>query len=210
MMLLFGINSYAQNYSKEQIKAVEQEAASIKTDTTTIAFYNLKTENDFDLDATKTFQTLDSILVFIAIKKQDKANIFEDIIAPYLEVKSNELDLKTLNFSEDEKLIYDSFLQVLEWRKAIEIVSLYEGFILKSYKEPEKMESVLTVLSFIKYLHFYIKGKEKLQSESFVYKCLAENFEENNEVDWRVFALDPARLIFWTITACAWDVKSEK
>ncbi len=206
-MLLFAVDLFGQESFKEQLKSVEIAVTSIKNDTIAFTFDQLKSENTFDSFAVKTFQTLDSVIVFVNNKMQDKTATFDEDIILFLEVKSKELDLKGLAFSEEEKLVYDSFLNVLQWDKTIETVKLYESLLVKKGVETE---ALLIVLSFIKHTYFYIKNSDKIYPQSSVYQCIALNFESNNEVDWKVFALNPLRLIFWTAAACAWDAKSGK
>ena len=88
--------------------------------------------------------------------------------------------------------------------------NLYQDFILKNTTDLEEMQSVLSVLSFIKQLYFYINSKKAERLESEVYKCIQENFKNNNELDWQVFALNPGRMVFWTLATCEWEKPIEK
>jgi hypothetical protein len=205
--LLFAVNSYGQLYSKDQLKDVEAAAVWAGKDTLSFTIEELKTENSFNSVAIKAFQIVDSLILFVSTKKQDKKATFDSVVVPFLEIKCRELNFESLNLNEDETLIYDSFLQVFKWDKTIEIVRLYEVYIFKNSKDQEEAKSLLTVLSFIKQVYFYIKSKTVHQSDP--YLCIAANFDNNNEVDWRVFAQNPCKLIFWTIAACAWEAKPE-
>lgn len=207
--LLFALNSNAQRYTNEQLKTIEQEAFSIEKDSTLFTMEK-QTEDTFDLIASKAFQSLDSVLVFVLDKKKEKSTTFETDVLPFLEAKCNELDIKTLRFNEDETMLFDSFLKVLKWNSVVEEVNLYQDFILKNNPDLEEMQTVLTVLSFIKQLYYYISIKKNSELVSAFYECISENFKNNNEVDWRVFALNPMRLLLWTFATCAWDAKIEK
>lgn len=209
LALLFALNVNGQTYSKEQLKILEQEVNSVKTDTTSFTLEQLKI-SEFDLVASRAFQFIDSLSAFVSNKKSDRINNFETDIVPYLVVNCNELNLTTLHFSEDEALLYDSFLQVLRWDNAIGAVELYKSFIFNNEDALAVSKSILTVLSFVKYLRYYSQSKESSRSENDVYRCILENFEHSNEIDWKVFALNPGKLIFWTIAACVWETKSEK
>lgn len=206
--LLFALNSFGQQYSREQLKNLEVAASAIKKDTAIINLEQLKSESDFDLIANKAFQNLDAVVAFVTDEKRDKTNTFAEKVIPFLDAKCNELNLKELSFNEDEKAIYDSFLQFLEWDKTIETVKLYERFVLEN--KIERTESLLTVFSFIKCTYFFLKRYDKQHLKLTGYECLAENFKGSNEVDWDVFSFNPGRLVFWTIAACAWEAKSEK
>ena len=210
IMLLFALNSNGQRYTKEQLKTIEEEAFSIEKDSILFTMEKPTTEDKFDLVASKAFQSLDSVLVFVLDKKHEKPTTFETAVLPFLETKCNELDVKISHFNEDETMLFDSFLKVLKWDNVVEEVNLYQDFIRKNNTNLEETQSVLTVLSFIKQLYYYINLKKNSELVSGFYECISENFKNNNEIDWRVFALNPLRLLFWTFATCAWDAKIEK
>ena len=209
IMLLFALNSNGQRYTKEQLKTIEEEAFSIEKDSILFTMEKPTTEDKFDLVASKAFQSLDSVLVFVLDKKHEKPTTFETAVLPFLETKCNELDVKISHFNEDETMLFDSFLKVLKWDNVVEEVNLYQDFIRKNNTNLEETQSVLTVLSFIKQLYYYINLKKNSELVSGFYECISENFKNNNEIDWRVFALNPLRLLFWTFATCAWDAKIE-
>jgi len=207
---LFALNLTGQKYTKEQLNSLEQEVLLIKNDSAFFALDKPTTENQFDLYASKVVQSADSLLVFATSQKHDKTGAFETAILPVLEVKCKKLDLKALRFNEDETMVFDSFLQVLEWGKALATVNLYNDFILKNTTNLEEAQAVLTVLAFIKHLNYHLKSKIKVNSRAIVYECVAANFNINNDIDWQVFALNPGRMVFWTLASCAWEIPIEK
>ena len=208
--LLFALNSNAQRYTNEQLKTIEQEAFSIEKGTAFLVIEKPATKEKYDLFVDSVFQSADSLLVYVVNKKQDKANTFETAVLPFLETKCNELDVKISHFNEDETMLFDSFLKVLKWDNVVEEVNLYQDFIRKNNTNLEETQSVLIVLSFIKQLYYYINLKKNSELVSGFYECISENFKNNNEVDWQVFALNPLKLVLWTFVTCAWDAKIEK
>src|SRR6478672_1194793 len=196
--LLFAVPTYGQLFSWEQLKTLEDDVSVIKSDTTTVSSYQLETTDSLDLAVVKTFNVVDSLLVFIDLKKNDPSSVFEADIIPFIENECRKSGIQTFDFSEGEDQIFDSFLKVFKWEKVIETVGLYETLVLNNRNEKERCESFLTVVFFIKHLYWYINGKKEIPNST-IYKCFSQNFESNNEVDWRVFALNPGKLIFWTM-----------
>ena len=103
-----------------------------------------------------------------------------------------------------------SFIKVLNFKNAIPIVQLYEDFILKNYKNQELMSNILTLLSYIKYACFYLLKEVSDPIFKYTIHCFREDVVSYNALNWKVFAIHPGAMLFWTIAACAWDAKFEK
>lgn len=209
MLFWYADISYGQQFTREQLKSLEEEVMSAKSDTLTLISYQPQKTNDFDAVAVKTFESIDSLRQFVLTKKLEKTASFEADVIPFLEAKCNALGIETFDFTEDEEQLYDNFFRDFKWDKTVKTNAIYEVFILKNATEKVKCESFLMVLSFLKQLYFYIKSQNGIASSP-NYRCFADNFEYNNEFDWKVFALNPGRLILWTMASCAWNTKSEK
>ena len=157
-----------------------------------------------------TIQSLDTLVVFVATQKQSKGTTFDANIKPYLEKKLLERNMKTLDFTDEEGPIYESFIKVLNFKNAIPIVQLYEDFILKNYKNQELMSNILTLLSYIRYACFYLLKEVSDPIFKYTIHCFIEDVVSYNALNWKVFAMHPGAMLFWTIAACAWDAKFEK
>ena len=208
--LLFAGNCFSQNTIKEQLKTAEQSSSIAKLDTVVYNISDIKTINSYDSIGLNAFQSLDSLLVFVAAQKQIPASTFDTNIKPYLEKKLLELDTKTLDFTDEEDLIFESFITILNYNNAISIVKIYEELIVKNYKDLAEMATILTVLSYIKYVCFYLSKQTTNALFYYTNNCFAVDLKSYNTLNWKVFALNPGAMLLWVTAACAWDYMSEK
>lgn len=208
--LLCVANSYCQNTIKDQLMSLEESAITAKSEVIVYTIDGLKSANSYDFIGLNACQSLDTLMVFVAEQKQIAATTFESNIKPYLEKKLVESNMKTLDFTDEEDPIYESFIKVLNFKNAIPIVQLYEEFILKNYKNKELMSNILTLLSYIKYACFYLLKEVSDPIFKYTNHCFREDVVSYNALNWKVFAMHPGAMLFWTIAACAWDAKFEK
>lgn len=210
MHVLFVVNSFSQNTIKEQLKVIEQSAITAKMDSIVYTIAYLKTSNSYDFIGLNACQSLDTLIVFVAKQKQIATATFEFNIQPYLEKKLLEMNMKTLDFTDDEDLIYESFTSVLNYNNAIPTVQLYEDFIVRNYKDQTLMVNILKVMSYIKYVCFYLSKEVMNVFSNYTIHCFASDLKFYNVLNWKVFAMHPGAIVLWTIAACAWDAKFEK
>lgn len=208
--LLFVANSFSQSTLKEQLKIAEQNSITTKLDSIVNSISDLKSANTYDFIGLKACQNLDSLMVFVIAQKQIAAATFDVTIKPYLEEKLLELNMKTLDFTDDENVIYESFINVLNYNNALPTVKLYEDLIVKNYKDQTLMANILTVMSYIKYVCFYVSKEVTNAFFKYTIHCFAADLKSYNVLNWKVFAIHPGAMTLWTIAACAWDAKSEK
>ncbi len=210
ILLLFGTNSLSQTTIKEQLKTLEQSVAATKPNTYVFNVERQKSVSIYDSIGLKACQCLDSLIAFVATQKQMAAATFDLNVKPYLEKKLLERNMETLDFSDEEDLIYESFINVLNYNNAIPTVQLYEDFIVKNYKNQVLMSNILTVLSYIKHTCFYLSNEVSDPTFKYTIHCFREDVLSYNVFNWKVFAIHPGAMLIWSIAACAWDAKFEK
>lgn len=210
MHVLFVVNSFSQSTIKEQLKAIEQSAHTAKLDTVVYTIDDLKSLNSYDFIGLNACKSLDTLIVFVAKQRQIASATFELNIQPYLEKKLLEMNMKALDFNDDEDVIYESFINVLNYKNAIPIVQLYEDFIVRNYKDQMLMVNILTVLSYIKHVWFYASKEAMNALFSYTIHCFAADLKFYNVLNWKVFAMHPGAIVLWSIAACTWDAKFEK
>ncbi len=206
---LFAVNSFSQTTIKEQLKFIEQTAIATKLDSIVYTLDALKSANTYDFMGFNTCQSLDSLITFVAVQKQNKEATFESNIKPYIEKKLLELYMKSLDFTDEEDLIYESFINILNYNNAIPTVQLYEDLIVKNYKDQTVMANILTVMSYIKYVCFYVSKEVTNELFKYTINCFKADLKSYNVLNWKVFALHPGAILLWTVVACTWDYKSE-
>jgi hypothetical protein len=210
ILLLFGTNSLSQTTIKEQLKTVEQSVTSSKSDIYIFTVEKLNSVSIYDSIGLKACQCLDSLIAFVATQKQMAGATFDLNVKPYLEKKLLERNMETLDFTDEEDLIYESFINVLNYNNAIITVQLYEDFIVKNYKNQVLMSNILTVLSYIKHTCFYLSKEFSDLPFILTIHCFREDLLSYNVLNWKVFAIHPGAMLIWSIAACAWDAKFEK
>jgi len=210
MTFLFVANTFSQNTIKEDLKLVEQNCIALKLDSIATKISDLKSANPYDFIGFNGNQSMDSLIVFVATQKQIAAATFETNIKPFLEEKLLEGEKNSFDFSDEEELIFESFLNILNYNNVIVTVKLYEDFIIKNYKDQTLMANILTVLSCIKYVCFYVSKKTEDSFFNYTIDCFEADLKSYNVLNWKVFAANPEAISLWTIAACAWDYKSGK
>ncbi len=208
--LLFGINSVSQNNLKEQLKTLEQSSITTKLDTIVTSNFDLKSTNAYDAFGLNVNQNITSLLTFVGSQKQISTATFETSIKPYLEKIINQSNVSTIDFTDDEDLIFESFINVFDFSNGTNTIQLYEDFIVEKYKNQTGKSLILTVISCIKQLCFYVSKKTTNTFIQFTNNCLQENLKSYNLVNWKIFASNPDAILYWTIATCAWDYKPEK
>ena len=210
MSFLFGLNSFSQSTIKEQLKIVEQNCITAKFDSIAFDISDMKSANSYDFIGLNINQNIDSLMAFVAAQKQIKEATFSANIQPYLEKKLIKSNVLTIDFNDDEDFIYESFISVLNYNNAIPTVKLYEDLIVKNHKDQTQMVNILSVMSYVKYVCFYMSKESTNALFSYAINCMKEDLKFYNMFNWKVFALHPEAILLWTIAACAWDYKAEK
>jgi hypothetical protein len=205
-LLLFGAFSFGQKSIKESLRDIELVVTSSKLDSV-----STKIESNLKLDSKPLLflSILDELKDFVTIQKQNKNAVFEFDIQSFMENKLTLIEVATIDFNEEEELIFGSFTKVLKWSKAMKTVTLYEDFIVNNYKEQSKINNLLIVLHYIKQFRIYLSNLNP--NEASIFNCVNEEMESYNAINWTVLAMHPEALLFWTLASCTWEnqIKNE-
>lgn len=210
LSFFFGSNVFSQNTLKEQLKLLEQNSKTAKFDSIVLFNKDIKNTNIYNNIGLNLCKTLDTLIVFVTKQKHNNETTFDSKIKPFLENQIVELNIQTLNFTDDEDLVYESFTNALNYDNALIRVKVYEDFIVKNFNDPTQMENILIVFSYIKSMCFYLLKEPESPLFKHTTTCFIADLKSYNKVNWNIFALNPGAMLLWTMAACAWDYKPEK
>ena len=207
LQLLFVANTFAQNELKEKLKSLENSAFALDSELQKNVAKEVKlTANFNDL---QIGQCLDSVISFVVVKKENNQATFDKEIKPFLEAKLIEWNMFSINFSDEEEMIYDSFVKIVQWQNTIQLVQLYEDFIVTNYKDLQQMKSILSVFWYVKKSFSYMSNLSESKVNQFVIRKLNEEFQSYNAVNWIVFAMHPGAMLLWLTATYTWDYDKE-
>ncbi len=152
---------------------------------------------------------LDSLMVFVSLQKTLREATFQNNILPYLEKKIIRDSLFQIDFSDDEELVFESFLATFQWENATAAVGLYEDFIARNFTDLQPFQSIFTVFFYIRQIKAYATGSKENSTKNEFCKRLDQEFSEYNQIHWKVFAMQPAALLLWFSAAYIWEEKNE-
>jgi hypothetical protein len=205
-LFLLNMFSFGQNALKEPLKNLELVVTSSKLDSVSTTI-----QSNLKLDAKPLLflSILDELKDFVTIQKQNKSAVFEVDIQSFMNKKLTLIEATTIDFNEEEELIFESLSKVLKWSKAMETVTLYEDFIVNNYKEQSKINNLLIVFNYIKQFRIYLSNLNP--NEVSIFNCVNEEMESYNAINWTVLAMHPEALLFWTLASCTWEnqIKNE-
>jgi hypothetical protein len=196
----------AQSDLKEKLKVLESTINESQS-TTQAALQNPTSPVDFEWQLSIT---LDRLIAFVVLQKTIKDAAFEANVTPFIEENVLPFNTSSTDFTEEEEMIFDSFIKVLQWQEATKMVQLYQEFIIKNYEGISEMNSLKTVLSYIVSIQRYIVKQQLLEPNKNIALKINEEFEDYNSVHWRVFALQPRTMLLWVIASAVWDYHREK
>lgn len=201
LFFLLAINCYAQKELIDKLKIIELNFATSTFDTIisqnkSSLYQSISLELDTKIDTVKQF---------ISNQKRDSEITFESTIQPFLLEQLAEINSQSIDFNEQEELIFESFAKDINWNTTLQRLLVYENFIDANYKDSSQIKNLIYVLNVIHYMHFYANETQENKVEKTLI-CLKENFEYYNAVNWKVFALNPTAMILWTIATCIWDI----
>jgi hypothetical protein len=199
LQFLFVADTFAQNELKEKLKLLENKDFSLVSEIENGSETNRLGE---DIES-----CLDSLISFVVSQKGVSEATFDKNIKPYLDKKLTAYNMIPIDFSDDEEMIYESFIKTLKWESIMESVKLYEGFIVKNYKDPLPIKSILIVLLFVKNVCIYTGKKSEASINSIIKGKLNEEFQSYNNANWNVFALNPGAMVYWLTATWVWDYK---
>ena len=191
----------AQSDLKEKLKVLENTAVESQS-TTQEALQNPASPDDFEWQLSIT---LDRLIAFVVLQKTIKDATFEANVTPFIEENVLPFNTSSTDFTEEEEMIFDSFLKVLQWQEATKMVQLYQEFIIKNYEGISEVNSLNKVLSYIECLQRYTVKQQLLEPNKNIALKINEEFEDYNTVHWRIFALQPHKLLLWLIATTVWD-----
>ncbi len=207
LQLLFVANIFAQNELKEKLKSLENTAFSLDSESQKNIANKVKLTADFD--DLQIGQCLDSVISFVVLQKKNSQATFDKEIKPFLDAKLIEWNMFPIDFSDDEKMIYDSFVKTVQWQNTVALVQLYEDFIVTNYKDLQQMKSILSVFWYVKKSYDYMSNVSENKVNQFVINKLNEEFQSYNAVSWIVFAMHPGAMLLWLTATYAWDYHKE-
>ncbi len=207
LQLLFVANTFAQNELKEKLKSLESSALALDLESQMSVAKEVKLTADFD--DLQIGQCLDNVISFVVLQKENSQATFDKEIKPFLDAKLIEWNMFPIDFSDDEEMIYDSFVKTVQWQNAIALVQLYEDFIVINYKDLQQMKSILRVFWYVKKSFSYMSNSSESKVNQFVISKLNEEFQSYNAVNWIVFAMHPGAMLLWLTAIYAWDYNKE-
>lgn len=145
--------------------------------------------------------TLDSLVDFVNLSKQSKKS-FDDVITVYLQHQLARQELE-LDFSEDEKLVIESFLTSFVWENAVEQARSYKEFIVDNTKDISDFKKVLRFLDFIQKTRNYLT-QDLPEPHNAVKMKLDAEFAAYNPIDWIIFSRQPVGLLCWLLAVHTW------
>ncbi len=207
LQLLFVANTFAQNELKEKLKSIESSALALDLESQKNVAKEVKLTADFnDL---QLGHCLDSVISFVILQKENSQATFDKDIKPFLVVKLIGWNMFPIDFSDDEEMIYNSFVKTVQWQNTIALVQLYEDFIVTNYKDLQQMKSILSVFWYVKKSYDYMSNVSENKVNQFVISKLNEEFQSYNAVSWIVFAMHPGAMLLWLTATYAWDYHKE-
>lgn len=191
----------AQTDVKEKLKVLENNILQSHF-TTPIASQDQATADDLELQLSIA---LDRLIGFVILQKTSKDNTFDANIKPYIEENALLFNASSTDFTDEEELIFDSFLKVFQWQKTPRIVQWYQEFISKNQEDISEMNSLKTVLSCIESTYHFTTKHYLVEPNKSIAAKITQEFESYNTVHWKVFAMQPNALLFWLIATIVWD-----
>jgi hypothetical protein len=166
--------------------------------------------NDYDSDGYILYNAINSFSDYIIDYKNNHPNYAIEDLNPYITNEISNLGYnQSIQFNENEQLLFDSFIKDLLFENAIERIKDYEQFVANNFSNQADVKNFLITISKIKFTaHTFRKRplSDRISDwEICVTDCMRAKFSSYNVVDWIGFvATNPGANVLWQFGSCSW------
>lgn len=205
-LLSIANKSFSQEDLRNKLQIFEKSLSNLNYNQLDYEIENIKnSNNNYDYYGLDTYNTLNEISDFILALKT-KPN-YEIEIKPFIEKKILLIKPYDNNLTGDSKIIYNSFINLVNYKNTIEICKEYENFISKNYKDQSKVINLLKIITNVKYSTFAASAKRSFTvRENCANSCMQETFSNFNPIQWAEFTIGfLGGSLFWAYGSCWYE-----